>query len=288
MTAIIAIDYLTEILIIADTRISTIMNGKQKYVVNWGLKKLTPIISPDGQTVLVLGFSGDVKLARKVFKFLFVDKKISTYSRRFVISHIKDDIFKWISEFVESEWAKPNTYSLTNFLLCGLEPKLNRPLRDINGKSVKWPFTPFKPSHIYTYSISNSGKVLLKNHKPMAIIGSGKYEQEEKINEIRERLIGFGRGDTEMDNIRAWQVMREIAFTFEDANSKTVGGAFQVIRLSIPSKNNVEIWRWMATPGSTPENVEVIDKNDTIIMKTRTKKFTIDPIWKDQGWHPTK
>lgn len=287
MTVIVAIDYLTELLVIADARVSYLSSGQ--YDAKHGLQKLLPILSPDKSTPATLGFSGDVALAKAVFHHLLVNKQINNYQRPFIISQLKDDIERWIQEAVDAAWAN-NLKTKASFLFCAIEPKVERPTFDSQGNRIPSPLAePFKECHIYSYTISDSGKVHVQRHQKIALIGSGKTEQEPEIIKISEKLIGFGRGDPNQDLNRAFAVMREMAFAFEDAASRTVGGAFQVVRMVLPPKKSMQIWRWLAGNPLSIKDVEITEQDEVITMKHKGKgsSFALYPIWHNEDWKPS-
>lgn len=254
MTVIVAIDYLTELLVIADARVSY---KSGRIDTKHGLQKLLPILSRDKATPATLGFSGDVALAKAVFHHLLVNKQINNYQRPFIISQLKDDIERWIQEAVDIQWGNGHQEK-ASFLFCAIEPKVQRPFFDSQGNRIPSPLAePFKECHIYEYTISDRGKVQTQRHQHIAMIGSGKKEQEQEITRVSEKLLGFGRGHSEHDLHRAFLVMREMAFAFEDAASRTVGGAFQVVRMVLPPKNSMQLWRWLAGNPLTIDDVEI-------------------------------
>ena len=122
VTAVTAINHLTEMIVISDTRVSY---PDKTYKEGYGLKKLSIIKSPDRRTILIFGFSGQLSIIKPIIEGLM--PKILNYGRKFVIAHLSEEICKWIQEITTTLPTKqaPATY----FTLSGLEPLRRHTLR---------------------------------------------------------------------------------------------------------------------------------------------------------------
>ena len=267
MTVVVGVDYLDEILVIGDSRVSY-PNGQ--YEANRGLKKL--LVFGNKNKVAALGFAGHINGARVVIGNL-MRKLTPNYKRPLVIAHLKEDMRKWIQEVV-IELPSAELEGLS-FILCALEPSRRRPLR--RGEVIVP--SPFPERHICIYSVNSRKQVEMRDGGPIAVIGSGR-ELESNIQHQVSHLINFGRGAPNFQMNRLTVAHDVISLMFHDLNSSSVGGPFQIIRIVPPPSKSQEIYMWFP---EAPE-VEVEHKRDMSIMRNRRtgETCTLFPIWE---WH---
>lgn len=291
MTAIIAFNYITEILVIADTRVSyPTAKEKLKYDGLHGLRKTVPIHNKEDGNIAILGFSGEVSFAKALFRYLLVEKKLNNYQRPFVIEQLHEDIRKWIIEFRRQGRVTNN--HLFQMLFAGFEPKRKIPFQDQAGKPIS-PSFDFRECHLYVYTVTETGNVQTRRETgSYAVIGSGQNEAPTDIEEIYTQWIGFGRGHPEHDIHRAWAVGNWISHAFETIGSRTVGGPIEILRLVPPPYETSTLWLW--EPGGMtgpPPTLKVVDQSDGTILIENSKngqEMTIYPIWHQERWRPGK
>lgn len=282
MTVIIAIDYLTSLLVISDSRVS--YSGIPD--MENGLQKVLSIISPDGKQVATLGFAGDVALAKKVFLYLLVEKQICNYQRPFIIPQLISDLDAWLQEIINQEWANYKESGIS-FIFCAIEPKIEIPIYDADCNRVPLKLEKWDKKYIRTWKVSENGKVLGKNHQGFAIIGSG-IEKQGEIKKIREKIgnLHFPGAYHGSYLKRAFMAVEEIAKIFEQ--SKTVGGVFQVITMTIPINDNQILWLWCQHDPATIETLnrlEIIEDIEGVLtLQHETQKIVLYPIWHHEDW----
>jgi hypothetical protein len=152
VTVVVGFNWLSEMVMIADTRVSWSGSMRSPQDI---LKKLYVIQSPS--KAAVLGFSGDVHAAKTVMVHL-KDHKFQNYSRPFVMANLKDDLGRWIEEVTATK-LRPETRANLKFMLCGIEPSRHPPVKRDN-KVVGFLTVP--EAHIYVYTVGkDSGKVMV-------------------------------------------------------------------------------------------------------------------------------
>jgi hypothetical protein len=268
MTVVVGINYLDEILVIADTRVSY-SNGT--YDQSLGVKKL--LILGNVDKVAVVGFSGPIEVGKQVFKYLIQHKH--PQRRRFVIETFKDDLARWIQEAAS---ALPiEKLKGSSFMLAALEPSRRLPMKR-RGQIVP---SPFIESHLYTYRYTESGRLQVERHRNFAVIGSGK-ELESTIVDKAKALINFGRKMPNFRLTRAIVVNEVISSLFKDKGSKTVGGPYQVVRIAPPPKPSQLIYQWLDIDDA---DVVVNNIGDTTIMENQKtgERYELISIW-DCNW----
>jgi len=222
----------------------------------------------------VLGFCGDLQAAGKVMVFL-VARKLRKYKRPFVLSQFGDELGGWIEEVARSELT-PKQRTKIKFMLCGIEPSRHPPILK-DGKVIG--HTSFIEAHIYVYAIRKSGKVDCdKRPKRCAVIGTGQELEHAIANELEETM-GFGFNAPQLHWARAvvgGEVIAQVIIESEKV-STTVGGPFQVVRITPKGLETHYIW----PPNEGGRNVEVQDDNSKIVIynPSTKEKYILYPIW---------
>jgi hypothetical protein len=275
MTVVIGVDYLDEILVIADTRVS--YGGK--YDKNYGLKKL--LIFGNKNKVLILGFCGKVCAAQAVIRHIMEDKLTPNYKRRLIISHLKEDIRRWIEEITTT--LPSDQRDRLSFMLCALESLRRRPVKNEGVTKI----LPFFERHIYTYRIKGDGKVEVVDDElekrnilvkcNIAVIGI-EEELVSKISKNAADLINFGRKMPNFHIARAVVLEHTISSIFQEVDHKKVGGPFQIVRIVPPPNPSQLIYQWSQVGN---KNIEVTHKNDRTTMTNLSTNETciLLPIW---------
>lgn len=230
MTAVIGFNWLTEVVMVADSRVSW-ANGRYQD----NLRKL--YILGDGKKSVAVGFSGNLQGANRVLSYLF-EKKLPRYHRPFVISQFKNDFGKWIEE-ISISYPDLGIRGNVRFMLCGIEPSRHPPVIK-DGKTIG--YAPFVDYQIYKYNIGKNGRVQT-NTKPLSfcIIGSGQV-LEKTIRKKVEELIGFGYANQNTHWARALLAGDVISSLYKDIGSTTVGGPFEVIRITPSGIETQYVW----------------------------------------------
>jgi len=268
VTIVVGFDWLTETVMIADTRVSWENNQFPPKDI---LRKLYTL--GDSKKSAVLGFSGDLHAAKKVMTFL-IKQKFLGYKRPFVIRQFRDDLHQWIEEIALAKLT-PKQRKELSFMLCGIEPS-RRPSILEDGKITG--YTPFTESHIYVYTIGENGNVRVnKRPKGFAIIGTGRKLRKAVIEQIQE-TIHFGFNDPKLHWARA-ALINEIVASLAKENKavSTVGGPFQVIRITPDGLKTDYTW----PPDVDSKNVEIrIEGSKTIIHNPASgESYVLHPIW---------
>jgi hypothetical protein len=273
MTVVVGFNWLSEVVMISDTRVSWPDN---RYPPRDALKKLYAV--GDADKSAILGFSGNLQDAREVIVFL-MQEKLKNYKRSFVISQFKEELRRWIEEVTITR-LKPGVRTNLQFMLCGIEPSRHPPIVS-NGQVTG--HTPFVEAHIYKYTIGKTGKVTV-NVKPTSfdIIGVGQ-EQEEVIFERVQQAFKFGHRSPNLQWARAFVMGDIIASLFEVNRSTTVGGLFQVVRITPNGLEPQFVW----PPSSKAQDMEVLNDGAKVVVRNPTsgESYTLYPVW-DPVWDP--
>jgi hypothetical protein len=255
---------------IADSRVSWEHN---QYPPQDNLRKLYTF--SHAKKSAVLGFCGDLQAANTIMCFL-MEHKLRSYKRPFILSEFKDDIGGWIEEIAKTK-LPPEKRTKVKFMLGGIEPSRHPPILK-NGQVIG--YTPFIEAHIYTYSISNNGNVHY-NARPQGydVIGTGQELEQEIAKKVKD-TITFGFYTPQLHWARAVVMGEAIAACIkkDEKISETVGGPFQVIRITSEGLETHYIW----PPDMGDRNVEVQhSKSRTIIYNPSTKEnYTLYPVWR--------
>jgi hypothetical protein len=269
VTAVIGFNSFLEAIMIADSRISWEDNQHPPQDI---LRKLYPLVSANKSAAL--GFSGDLEAARTIMQFL-MEQKLKNYKRHFILTNFKDDLGRWIEE-IAKEGLSPEQRTKIKFMLGGIEPSRHPPLMK-QGQVVGR--TPFVETHIYTYSIDNNGGVCYnKKPKGFAVIGTGRA-LERAIAKLVKGAMNFGLHVPQLHWARA-VIMGEAIASCINENEKvsaTVGGPFQVIRITSNGLETQYIW----PPGTGDRNVDVqYDGSKTILCNASSKtEYILYPVW---------
>ena len=270
MTVVIGINWYTEMLILADTRVSWTDESRLPEDI---LRKL--YILGDHRKTAVLGFSGQIAAAQTIMKYL-IEMKFQHMRRRFVIDRLKDDLRTWIEE-VSIQKISPKDRSSLSFILCGLEP-YRPPFFGKNSEKMLSSHFLNREVHLYVYKIhADSGRVSINKHQDVAIIGSGKEMRNEILGELN-KTIGFGFQQSNLHWARALITTQRIAELFKQSEyDMSVGGPFQTIRLT-PERAE-ERYTW--PPDLDYYDVQVTkDKDVTTIYNPRQEKtYMLYPLW---------
>lgn len=267
MTVIVGFSWLSEMVMIADTRVSWPNSTRPPHDI---LRKLYKI--GDTRKSVVLGFSGDLSAAKTIITYL-KDRKFKHLRRRFVIARFKDDLRTWIEQAATHNLS-PELRDKVRFMLCGVEPSRHPPIHR-DGRVVGVLNVP--ECHLYVYTIGkNSGHVMVSERRNFAVIGSGQ-DLENEIREKMKELIHFGFDQPNLHWARVFILSDIVASLFKERQSDTVGGPFQTIRLTKDGLQEFYLW----PPGVEDKNVEVQqDKRQTTIFNSAlNEQYSLYPIW---------
>ena len=269
MTIVIGINSFTEAIMIADSRVSW---EDDRHPPQDILRKLYTF--GDGTKSAVLGFSGDLQAASVIMRFL-MERKFRNYKRPFILSQFKDDLGRWIEEVAKTHLPSAKRTKV-KFMLGGIEPSRHPPILK-DGKVIG--HTPFVEVHIYIYLVDANGNVHY-NARPKGydVIGTGR-DLEREIAKIVGDAITFGFNQRQLHRARAVVMGEAIAVRIkkDEKVSVTVGGPFQVVRLTPEGLETHYIW----PPDMGDRNVEVQhDRSKTVIYNPSTKeKYVLYPVW---------
>lgn len=287
MTVVAAFNWFSEVVVIADTRVSQKCKSiwpdsshpSQDFLQTWDcLKKLYSIRSPrDPHKAAVLGFSGGIQAARTVIAHLG-KHKFQNYKRHLVMVNLKDELRRWIEEATVSKLGPEERNGLT-FMLCGIEPS-----RHISGKRNGRPvvFTvgslSTSEAHIYVYTVDkDSGEVTVSQRLGSAVIGSGR-KLEREIKRRANEALRFGFRHPQLHQGRAFLIGHLVDLMFEEDQSiRNVGGPFQAIRI-MPS-GLTDIWAWPAKVKYHNIKVRHEGTKTVIFNPTLGEEYTLYPVW---------
>ena len=278
MTVITGFSWLSEVVMIADTRVSWITQQGVILKTEDVLKKLYSIRSPKSpQKAAVLGFSAnDIRAAKTVITHLG-KHKFQNYNRPLVMVNLKDDLRSWMEEVTVTRLTREARANL-KFMLCGIER--GRPLRLKKGdKIVSYP--QILETHLYVYSIDKeSGEVKVSvNQQDFAAIGSGRKLKKEMRKQVHQG-IKFGFNQPKLYPARAFLITDIISSMFEaDESIKDVGGPFQTVRIT--PTGLIQDFVWWPRSDDKSTNIEVKEQGGkTVIYNPALKKnYTLYPVW---------
>lgn len=269
MTVIVAVDILSEMIVVADTRVSW---PDRSHAPQDIVQKLYRIRSPrtPGKEA-VIGYSGDLSAIRAVALYLG-GEKFRHYSRPLVMSTLKDDLAKWIEEATTK--LETRQRAGLKFMLCGIEPSRAVPINR-GTKSVTSP--RMLETHMYVFDIHpGSGRVAVTRERGFATIGSG----ADRRAELRRKIlpaIHFGFHQKNLHWARAVLVGQIANSVIRQSGIESVGGPLQVVRISPGRLTATYTW----PDESDDRNTEVSHKGDRVVLRNRSskKEYTLYPIW---------
>lgn len=270
MTAVVGVSLLSEVIMVADTRLSWPGTSAPPEDI---LQKLYAIPCPRNENkVAVLGFSGAIQAAKAVMIHLGKDK-LQNYSRPLIMVNLKDQLKRWIEEVTMTNLSAESRRGLS-FMLCGLEPSRAATIRKGNVL-VKYP--QLMETHIYIFRVSqDTGTVEVLRKGGFTVIGSGAELRRDLARKVPP-LISFAFNQPNLHWARAHLVGQVVNAVFEHGSVPTVGGPFQVARITAEGLFCEYIW-----PGSMqPTKVEVTQEGQKTIVYNpdRNETYTLHPVW---------
>lgn len=269
MTVVVACNWLTEAIVLADSRVSWANGHRSPQDI---LRKLYTIGGPGKGAVI--GFCGDLQAAQIVMQFV-MERKLKNYRRRFVIPRFRDELSRWMQEVAKTELL-PAQRTSVKFMLCGIETSRHPPVlrRD---KVVRE--TPFAEVHICIYRILANGDVSVDaRRRKCAVIGTGRALERLVAARLGE-MLSFGFAEPKLHWARAVVAGEVIASLIQqdDRVSLTVGGPMQVIRITAVGLETQYIW-----PAGAADRNTVVEQDGsrTIISNPSTnERYVLHPIW---------
>jgi len=266
MTVIIGADYGSEILVLADTRVSF---GKESGTPP--KDQLIKLIGVDffGREA-VLGFSGNIAYAKRIIESLCRRAKYFRSS-----GNLKEDFRRWIEDTIRMKRERHHI----QFMLCDFD------LAD--------------EAHIYVYDVKKSGEVRIQPQGTIEIIdpgghpGRGKVtvigsggKLKQKIYETTLRPFGDPRKYDDYEaysQVRMLMVEGIIASEFEDMGSQDVGGPFTIMRLR-PNALIGPTYTWPIGSGDTSDVQFTEEGKRVILSKPSTgKKYVLYSVFDYTG-----
>ena len=267
MTVVVGFNAFSEVVMIADTRVSWPNNTRPSQDV---LQKLYPIVG--SRKAAVFGFCGNIEAAKTVMVHL-KERKFKRIERHFVIVTLKDYLQRWIEEVTTTQ-LEPEARAKLSFILGGIEPSRHPPIK--RGTKITG-FLRFPEVHIYVYTVNeDNGKVAVSKRSGFAVIGSGR-ELEKEIEKKVYQGIRFGFKQPNLHWARTFLIGDVIASLFKENQSVTVGGPFQTIRITPTGLEESYIW----PPNAKWKNVEIQREatKTTIYNPVSNEKYTVYPVW---------
>jgi hypothetical protein len=269
MTVIVGANFLSEVLVIADTRVSWPSGSLPPEDI---VKKLYRIRSPrtPGKEAII-GYSGDISAIKSVAQYLGREK-FENYKRPLVMLSLKNDLRRWIEEATVSLDLQQRKG--LKFMLCGIEPSRRVPIKKgaiyISNQQIL-------ETHIYVYSVNaQSGKVGIHRESNLAVIGSG----SKLIKVLRKKIldtITFGLKQSNLHWARA-VVAGEITNEIIHASGiESIGGPLQVVRITAEGLSADFIWPEEADD----RNVQISQQGQVTLLRnpSSNKEYKLYPIW---------
>jgi hypothetical protein len=269
MTAVVGINFLSEVIVVADTRVSWPNNTLPPEDV---LQKLYRIRSPRTPAkAALLGFAGNISAIKIVAQHLGTNK-FQSYKRPLVMVSLKDDLRGWIEEATTT--LEPGTREGLRFMLCGIEPSRSLSIKKgntmIQSKQIL-------ETHIYVFQVNSStGKVKVLKRNDLAVIGSG-AQLRRKLKSRILPAIRFGFNQPNLHWGRAHLVGEIANEIFQNSSIEGIGGPLQVGRITSEGVRLDYIW-----PRSLEsKDIQVSqDEQKTILYNPSVgKTYTLYPIW---------
>jgi ATP-dependent protease HslVU (ClpYQ) peptidase subunit len=252
MTLIVGIDHGSEILVLADTRVSY---GSRLHAPapRDQLRKLVSIRLPQSQ--VILGFSGNIPEIQRVLRYV---KRKAQYAPS------SGSLMGDLTTFMEEPVGPRKQLS---FMLCGFEP---------TGEP-----------QIVVFGLTTTGEVVLRPDElfctpqtRVAIIGSG-AEFKEQIHRMILHPVGHPQQYQDFEafsRVRSMMAETIISLWFQDRDAKHVGGPFAVYRLR---RDGSLIRRYMLPLDEDSPDAEVTeDETKTVLYNPSTgKRYTLFSIF---------
>lgn len=221
MTLVVGVDYGTEILVLADTRVSV----SDRPDAPTPKDQLIKLVSVDfAQRSAILGFSGKIRVIKEIIESLQTRARYPGVFKR--SGSLRDDFKGWMEDIVKRIRRNQKLEKL-QFMLCD--------------------FNPSDEEHIYLYEIKENGEVLLDPPKTVSIIGKGGHPGRGKVavigsgSEFKQKIYEatlrpFGNPNSYNDyeaysRFRTLMSEANIHSWFQDIPSTTVGGPFAIFRV---------------------------------------------------------
>lgn len=225
VTLVFGFNGLNEVILVADSRVSFDNNLEPKDIL---LKVYSFVgIHPP----MALGFSGRLSAIKRVMEFLSKEK-LRNPPKRVVVPEFAQRLRGWIEHIVKTEISQPERKGLA-FLLGGLEP--GRPPKSYK-QDGSYSYLNLPSGYLYRYNVNpTTGGVTISANGPALAIGSG----ADIIRELERKgmeYLSAGFGNEFAPAFRATIIASDIASTYRNLHSRTVGGPFQLVRLT-PSRH---------------------------------------------------
>lgn len=269
MTVVVGANFLSEVLVIADTRVYWPDGSRPPQDIVQKLYRIRSPRTPDKEAII--GYSGDISGIKEVAQYLGKDK-FEHYKRPLVMLNLKEDLRGWIEESTISldVWKRKGL----KFMLCGIEPSRQVPIRK-GDKIIR--SRQILETHIYVFSVNaRSGKVNVNRVGDLAVIGSGATKTKELKKKILSTItFGFSQPNLHWArSVVAGEIANEIIL---NRDIRSIGGPLQVVRIAPDGVSANYIW-----PEETRDrNVEASQQGQVTILQNASsnRKYKLYPIW---------
>lgn|GEM_PF-4151902 len=280
MTIVVASNFIDQLIIAADTRVSMDNNI---YYPNVGLIKVSLFNFRATPVVIALAFCGRISAGGKILDYV-IKKKLNNYNsdRPIAFTYLADKLEGWISEIVQT--IRSDELKDTALMFCGFE-LLRTPTFNKQKPSQAHFFEPY----MVTYTIdmkTQIKKVIRERHFRTAIIGSGRI-QKERIDQqtyIFQNALGSDiaatLGAARLEEARSVIVADSLIQLFRDNQPDyKIGGPFQIVALTPHHPARIRFW-WAENRESSYDESEVrVNKSHyTLSHKKTGQKFTLRPF----------
>jgi hypothetical protein len=271
MTIIAALDFFQEIIVIGDTRVSY---GDQ-FVANYGIKKL--VVIGLEKIAVGFGFCGPILPAKKVIADL-TRNPIKPDPKVFSI-----DLIHYILKLRIQESLVNFKYEEVKglaFLFAAFDPHNLRPVYTDDTHTKLAGHVDFNQRYFIVYQVQEDMSVIsIKPNARIVAIGSGKKEIA-TVGEYSLNLLNMGFNtpdDSATRNDRAYLISLKLLERFELIKSATVGGPFEVLRITRSGWQGFYAWGY-------PNKLEIQKgyprKKITTVtnLETKEQRILLDPV----------
>ncbi len=230
MTIVLGARFLTETLVIADSRISY---GENSVLADDILQKLYPIGGREMGFLGVIGFSGPLEGAYHVLTA--VRQMMRRYNKRQVVSSVMDDLVRYIRR----AYTGLNPPLRNGFLIAGVEPS-----RNLAATGPKWlPYMPQVMIWTLLPSDSKPGTLQLEKRGLVRTIG---IRSPEFLTKLQEQVMQQWDTQYKYPEAGTRMLLDDLMLEFLLTDSRTVGGLFQCASLT---RNGLRMYSYAGTSG---------------------------------------
>lgn len=224
MTVLIACNYLTSLIVVADSRVSYATDRTKEAPVDDNLQKIYQI-----HDRMILGFCGSLEAAHRVI--IGINRNLETYSKPPIAVNLLSDVERWVQHEYQS--IKNPVARQLELMLVTVEPKREKKSKwqtqdGIQIEKPGWfPYVPEFQVVVLTPS-AKQDKLVRKRIDVCEIIGIC----GETRNILEEKLLKMASFDRKRPQNQAMVVAMTANVVLMEQGVDTIGGLFQCVLLN--------------------------------------------------------